>query len=250
MLRRRYAAPLMVALLTLAAAPAGAQQGRGFLFRQPAAVVSVFGGFAMPRAGSDLFEFTTSELTLGRGDFAAADIGADLAFRVGERFELAFGVAHAKSNQRSEFRDWVDGDDQPIEQTTAFQRTPLSISLRYHPLSRGRTVGSFAWIPAQFDPWIGGGVGRMKYSFRQEGDFINFDDPDNPVVFTDRYTSEGWANLLQASAGAGWSLSPRLLLTGELRYIHSSAELSGDFVGFDRLDLSGLATSIGLAFRL
>lgn len=250
MLRRRYVLPLVVALLLGGSESAAAQQGRGFLFRPPPAVISVFGGFAMPRASSDLFEFTTSELTLGRGDFAAADIGADLAFRITERFDIALGVAHAKSSQRSEFRDWVDGDDQPIEQTTAFRRTPLSISVRFHPLPRGRSVGSFAWIPAQFDPWVGAGVGRMRYSFKQQGDFINFDDPDNPVVFTDRFSSDGWANMIQASAGAGWSLSPRMLLTGELRYIHSSAELRGDFVGFDRLDLSGLATSIGLAFRL
>lgn len=250
MLRRRYVASLLLAA-SFAAPMLQAQDGRGFLFRQPRVVVTLFGGLALANAGSDLFEFTTDELTLDRSDFASADFGGDFAFRVGQQFDLVFAMSSASSRERSEFRDWVDGDDQPIEQVTKFQRVPVSLSLRFHPLERGRQVGSFAWIPARFDPWIGAGVGRMKYSFRQAGDFIDFEtDPDNPIVFTDDFRSEGWANLLQASAGAGWSMTPRLQLTGELKYVHSSAELDGDFVGFDRLDLSGLATTLGLSFRL
>jgi hypothetical protein len=55
---------------------------------------------------------------------------------------------------------------------------------------------------------------------------------------------------MQASVGAGWSIAPRFLLSGEVRYLHASAEPGGDFVGFDRVDLSGLATTLGLSFRL
>lgn len=249
MLRSRDVQALLLAAVLVAPA-VEAQSGKGFLFRQPRAVVTLFGGFALPNAGSELFDFTTDELTLDRSDFSGADFGGDIAFRMGRQFDVVFAASSSSSRERSEFRDWVDGDDQPIEQVTKFQRVPLSLSLRFHPLERGRQVGSFAWIPARFDPWLGAGVGRMKYSFRQAGDFIDFEDPDNPVVFTDDYRSEGWANLLQASGGAGWTLSPRMQLTGELRYIHSSAELGGDFVGFDRLDLSGLATTLGLSFRL
>jgi hypothetical protein len=124
-------------------------------------------------------------------------------------------------------------------------------SLRFHPLPRGRQVGSLAWIPATFDPWVGAGVGRMSYDFRQTGDFIDYEtDPDNPEIFTDDFRSKGWTGVFQGSVGAGWSFSARMQLSGELRYIHSSAELGGDFVGFEAIDLSGLATSLGLSFRL
>jgi hypothetical protein len=250
MLRRRDV--LACCTVAMLAAPAvEAQSGRGFLFREPRLVVTAFGGFALANAGSDLFDFTTDELTLSRGDFGGRDFGGDLAFRIADRYELVLAASSAQSRKRSEFREWEDNNGQPIEQVTKFQRVPISVSLRYHPLARGRQVGSFAWIPARIDPWVGAGVGKMRYSFRQVGDFIDFEtDPDNPAVFTDDFRSEGWANLLQASAGAGWSLTPRVLLTGELRYMHSSAELGGDFVGFDKLDLSGLATTLGLSFRL
>lgn len=232
------------------AAPVIAQEGKGFLFRAPKVAISVFGGYAMPMANSDLFEFTSSQLTLGKRDFAGMDKGADMSFAINERLDINFGVSHSESNNRSEFRDWVDGDDQPIEQTTKFSRTPITVSLRYHPLPRGRTIGSFAWIPSSFDPWVGVGVGRMKYGFIQRGDFIDFTDPDAPVVFEDSFRTSDWANMVQASFGAGWSLSPRLVLTGELRYINARGEVGQDFEGFQKIDLSGAATTFGLAFRL
>lgn len=220
--------------------------GRGFLFREPVATLSVFGGFAQPGARSELFEFTTDELTLGRGDFAALSTGLDLALHVSPRFDIVIGIASARSNQRSEFRDWVDNNDQPIEQTTEFLRVPLSLSARYHLQRRGRTIGSFAWIPAQFDPWVGAGIGTMKYRFRQVGDFIDYQTLD---VFSDRFTSEGWAPFAQASVGGGWTLSQRWVLTGEARYVRGSAQLSESFEGFDRLDLSGFSTQLGVAIR-
>jgi hypothetical protein len=38
-------------------------------------------------------------------------------------------------------------------------------------------------------------------------------------------------------------------LTGEARYVWSNAPLSQDFQGFQKLDLSGFSTSIGVAVR-
>lgn len=240
----------IVAALVATTSMVEAQSAKGFLFREPRVTVTVHGGVALPSAGSDLFDFTTDELTLGRNDFNAANFGADLAVRLSPRWDLAFGFTQAGSRERSEYRDWVDNNDQPIEQVTKFSRVPVVASVRYHPLPRGRQVGTLAWIPAAFDPWIGAGVGVMRYSFVQHGDFIDFEDPDNPVVFTDHFESKGWANVGQLSAGGGWNLSPRTQLTLELRYIRASDELDGDFVGFDRLDLSGLATSLGVTLRL
>lgn len=227
-------------------ASAEAQGGRGFLFGEPVATFSVHGGLAMPGASSDLFTFTTDELTLDRSDFNAIASGADLAIRVGSRVDLVLGLAAARSSRRSEFRDWVDNNDQPIEQVTQFSRTPIGGGLRYHLRERGRTIGSFAWIPAPFDPWVGAGVGMMKYRFRQTGDFIDYQTLN---VFSDQFDASGWSPFAQASVGAGWSLSHRWVLTGEIRYLRASADLSDDFLGFERLDLSGIATQFGIAIR-
>ncbi|HET8769475.1 MAG TPA: hypothetical protein VFM71_00695 [Gemmatimonadaceae bacterium] len=238
---------IWLVLATLASAPAAAEaQGRGFLFEDPRYTLSLYGGFARASAGSDVFDFSIDELTLERSDFSSFAFGADMGFRLAPQMDLVLGIARSASSTKSEFRDWVDSEDQPIEQVTRFRRVPLSASLRYHFTPRGRTIGAFAWVPSTFVPWVGLGAGMMSYKLEQVGDFVDFETFE---VFPEHFTSEGWAPMLQGSLGGGWSLSPRLLLNGELRYVYATDALEGDFSGFDRVDLSGLSTSVGLALR-
>lgn len=219
---------------------------RGYLFREPPVSLTLFGGLAQPGAGSEVFEFSYDELTLGRRDLRAFDYGADIAIRVGGRADLVLGFARSGRSHRSEFRDWVDNDDLPIEQTTRFERMPLSASLRYLLTPRGRHVGSIAWVPSNFVPWIGAGGGVMRYRFEQVGDFIDFETFD---IFADRYTAEGWAPFVQGAAGAGWAFAPNWSIAGEVRYIHGRGELGSQFSGFDKLDLSGVSMMLGLTLR-
>lgn len=245
---RRRLAVLLGVLFASTAGPAAAQRsGEGFLFREPRASIFVFGGIAQPRASSQLFDFTFDELTLGRSDFASGGYGADLALHLGARTDLVLGFASSSVRERSEFRDWVDNNDLPIEQYTRFSRVPLGASVRYHLRPRGRSIGSVAWIPtASFVPWVGVGAGMMKYRFEQTGDFIDYQTFD---VFSDRFVSSGWAPYLQGAVGGGWNLSQLWLLNGELRYVSGRAELSSAFEGFDKLDLSGLTAAVGIGFR-
>lgn len=246
-MRRRLVVLLGVLLVSSAGPVAAQRSGEGFLFKEPRASIFVFGGFAQPRASSQLFDFTFDELTLGRSDFAGGDFGADVALHVGARTDLVLGFASSSARERSEFRDWVDNNDQPIEQYTRFSRVPLGASLRYHLRPRGRSIGSVAWIPtAAFVPWVGVGAGMMKFRFEQAGDFIDYQTFD---VFSDRFVSTGWAPYLQGAVGGGWNISQHWLVNGELRYVTGRAELGSAFEGFDKLDLSGLTAAVGLGFR-
>jgi hypothetical protein len=231
-----------------AASPAHAQRGgEGFLFGAPKVSLTLYGGLASPTASSDLFTFSMRELTLGRSDFLSGGIGGDFAIAVSDRYDLVLGLSHSTSRARSEFREWVDNDDQPIEQTTTFRRVPVTASMRYHFAARGRRIGSVAWIPSQFVPFVGLGAGVMRYRFTQAGDFIDYDTMN---VFADHYESAGIAPVVQGSLGAAWNLNTRLQLTGEVRYLHGRGKLSQDFSGFQKLDLSGATTSLGITLRL
>jgi hypothetical protein len=44
-------------------------------------------------------------------------------------------------------------------------------------------------------------------------------------------------------------MSARVGLVGEARYDRAHARMSSDFVGFDRIDLSGLSATMGLMYR-
>lgn len=236
-----------VLLASAAPAPAAAQgSGNGFLFRAPAASLAIRGGFNHASASSELFSFSTEHLTLDRGDFSGPSVGADLSIRLTPRIALGLGAAYTGVNARSEMRDWVDEDDRPIEQTTQFQRVPVTADVRAYLTPRGRSVGRFAWVPARYAPYVGVGGGAMWYRFRQQGEFVDFKTLD---IFGDELESSGWTPMAQALAGIDISLSPRFVLTGETRYSWAKAELSSSFQDFDRLDLSGLSTSIGISIR-
>src|SRR5450830_739128 len=118
-----------LAALVLAAAPATAQgTGDGFLFKAPAWTFTIRGGFDRANAGSDIYAFVTDELTLSRRDFSAITLAADVGVRMSARLEAVFGIGVSHTATPSEFRHWVDNNNQPIEQTTTFARVPLTAS--------------------------------------------------------------------------------------------------------------------------
>ena len=238
----------IAALLSVVALSAANAQdtGKGFLFGAPSGSVTVRGGWAGATAHSDLFDFTTSTLTLNRGAFSSPEVGIDLDFRVRDRTNVVVSAGLSGVDRHSEFRHYIDNNDQPIEQATIFRRVPVTVTLKQYVTSPGRSIGRFAWIPSRAAAYVGVGGGIQYYRFVQRGDFIDFQTLD---VFPDTFASDGWAGIANALAGVDYSLSPRFAVTTEARYAWSSAALSHDFSGFNRLDLSGFSTTVGLTVR-
>src|SRR5437763_1355395 len=113
--------------ITLPSGPASAQvAGNGYLFHAPYVTLGVRGGYANAIAGSDVFDDVTRQLTLNKSDFGSLTIGADVAFRLTSHLDLTLDAAYSRSNRKSDFRDFVDNNDLPIEQTTSFERIPLT----------------------------------------------------------------------------------------------------------------------------
>ena len=246
--RRWLAAALVLLTASATAAPAARAQssGDGYLFGAPSGSLTVRAGFDRASAGSDVFSFATDQLTLSRGDFSGIALGADLALSVAPRLDLVLSGGYAGSSHGSEFRRFVDQDDQPIEQTTSFLRVPLTGSVKAYLAPRGRAIGRLAWLPARVAPYVGAGGGAMYYRFEQEGDFVDYQTND---IYPDKLSSSKWVPTAHGMAGLDYSLSPRFALTGEARYTWAKGELSNDFSGFDRIDLSGISATAGIAVR-
>ena len=239
---RWFVVPIAIQLL---AAPAAAQRA-DFLFGHPRLSVALRAGWAAPAARSEIFDFTTEELTVERDDFAELDLQVELGIRLRDRLDLAFTLGHSESEIASEFRDWVDTDDLPIEQVTRFARTPITLGVKSYVKPRGRAVGRFAWVPQEWAPYLTVGGGLMRYQFEQKGDFVDAETLD---VFGAVFNSEGTVPTAHLGAGLDVSLGPHFLATAEARYLWAKADLSGDFVDFDRIDLSGAQMTLGLAVR-
>ena len=234
--------------ITAIAQPSHAQRaGDGFLFHPPVGSWTFRGGFAYATANSDVFTFVTDQLTVDRFDFSSPTFGTSLAIRVSARNDLVLDVGYSNVSQSSEFRDWVDQNNRPIEQTTSLRRIPITLGLRRYITPRGRAIGEFAWIPARRALYVSVGGGMMEYKFHQAGDFIDF---KTLYVAHDEFDSQAWTPVAHAAAGLDLALSTFALLTTEARYTWAQGPMSTDFDGFNRIDLSGLSLTAGLTFRL
>jgi hypothetical protein len=240
------AARALIALVTIAAAAPAQSGGRGFLFAAPTGSFTLRGGYALATAASDFFDFTTDELTLNRRDFSSPAFDAELAARFAPRTEFVLWLSYAGVRRPSEYRHFIDNNDQPIEQETDFRRVPITAGIRQYLVSPGRSVGTLAWIPSRAAPYVSAGGGLMWYRFRQSGDFVEKPSLD---VFRSTFESGGWTWAAHAALGLDYSLGTHLALTGETRYLLSKAQLSGDFFGYAPLDLSGLSTMAGFMVR-
>lgn len=240
---------LALALTPLLALPLPAlsqQNDADFLFGRPVVSFTLYGGYALASADSEIFDFVRDQLTLEREDFHAPSIGFEAAYRVSERVDLAADFNWSKSSSRSEFRDWIGTDDLPIEQTTRLTRRPLTLNVKWYLRDRGRTVSRLAWVPRSWSPYIGAGAGLVWYTFEQDGEFVDFETLE---IFRDNFRSEGAAPIVQLLGGVDVSISPRFTLRGDARYGWASDEMGRDFVDFDDIDLSGFQASVGISAR-
>jgi outer membrane protein W len=245
---RHLAVAALVAGMLAAAPPARAQgSGDGFLFRAPTGALVLRLGMDQPLANSDLFSDVTSQFTLRKSDFRGLSLGGELDAQLGPRTTLVFEASWSGARHGSEYQHFVDNNNLPIQQTTSFQRVPLTVGVRYYLGLPGQAIGRLAWVPSRYSPWVGFGVGAVWYRFRQSGDFINLSTMN---VYADDLASSDWAFTAHVNAGVDVSLSPRTFVSAEGRYAWGRAHLGAAYSGYAPIDLSGLAFTIGFGYRM
>ncbi len=230
-------------------APVGARAqdgGTGYLFATPRNSFTIRTGYDVAMANSDLFSYSRSTFTLGKSDFSSPTIATELGVQLNPSLDAVLGLGYSRASAQSEYRDYLDNNNLPIQQSTDFTRIPLTVSLKAYLAPRGRTVGRYAWVPERVAPFVGAGVGTMWYSFRQGGDFIDYSTLN---VNHDVLQTSGWAPMASVFAGSDFTITPGMALTTELRYSVAQGASGNDYVGFHRIDLSGMALTAGLTFR-
>lgn len=248
-MKYRFRQSSMAAVLAVigGAWAAEALAAQDFLFGRPSITLGARVGYAIPRANSDIFDFTREELTVEKEDFNAVALAADLGIRLSDRIDLALGLGYENSQIDSESREFIGTDDLPILQTTDFRRVPFTVGLKAYLTERGRRISDLAWIPGKLAPFVGGGVGFMWYEFEQEGEFVDYETLD---IFYDYFSSSNGSLLGYVTAGLDYSLGLRWILTAEARYSWASADMGQSFIGFDKIDLNGLRAAFGFSVRL
>ena len=228
-------------------APLHAQAGDGYLFGPPTGTFTLRGGLSHANANSDLFTDLTQQFTLAKRDFSGFTLGGDVAWSVAPNVDFTIDLGFTSTTSPSHYRNFVDLDNNEIEQSTTLVRVPVTANAKLYLAPTGRSIGRLAWIPSAVVPWVGAGAGFMYYRLDQTGDFI---DQSTNVVSPDELHSSGSTPMAQAMAGADVNLTPRLALTGDARNLWTKGpKLSSDFRGYQPLDLSGVALTLGLTVR-
>ena len=214
-----------------------------FLFGRPSASVGIRGSWVFASAGSDIFDFVTDQLTLEKKHFNRPAFAADVAFNLTSRLQVEGGVEVTRMRRGSEYRDFVDNNLLPIEQTTSLNTTHVMGGIRYALTPRGREVSRLVWVPNRVIPFVGAGAGAVQYQFRQYGDFVDFVDNS---IFVESFRSQGWAPTAHVFGGVDVQIHRALYGTVQGRYTKASGSLSNDFIDFDPIDLSGFRMSAGI----
>jgi opacity protein-like surface antigen len=277
MLLRRYFAPaIFLAFLDLLPATAFCENSSeasepleeaplprlDFQFDEPRMSLGFRGGWAFNRSKGEIYDFLTDELTLSQSDFDAPAFTFDFSWRLISWLDVVFGVEFGGREKNSSDREFVEeGTRNPIKQKTRLTQVPLTLSLKIYPIGRGEQVGQYAWIRKAVVPYVGGGIGGTWYELKQKGDFVDQDPdpgacplppPPNPpaCIFSDTFISDGWAFAQHVFVGLDIKLTRSFGLILEGRYYWAEADLKGDYVGFNPIDLDGARAMIGFNWKL
>jgi len=236
------------------------QPNLNFRFEAPRMSWGFRGGWAFNRAEGEIYDFLTDQLTLETFDFSGPAFTVDFSWRLKSWMDVVFGVEVTGHKEKSEDRYFTDALGNPVVQKTQLLQVPLTLSLKLYPIGRGHQVGTYAWVRKTFVPYVGGGIGGTWYELKQKGDFVHVTDPDDPeddfcrgldaCIFEDVFTSDAWTFAPHAFLGLDIKLTRNLGLILEGRYYWADADVQGDYVGFDPIDLNGGRLMIGFNWKL
>jgi len=235
-MRRTITIALTLALGMLAAGTASAQDN---------AVHFKLGGF-FPSGGGSFWSGTEETFTIEAEDLADPIVGFTYVHGFGNYLETGFNIDFFDATAVSGYRDFVDADGFAILHDTSLQMVPMSVDLRWLPAGRYGLRGDRRVKRPVF--YLGAGIGVNFFEYEEIGDFIDFGDPDLPVVF-DRFTDRGASFQTHALTGVVLPFGDRWSLMFEGKYTWSEENLGSDFAGLGKLDMGGLSISAGAALR-
>jgi hypothetical protein len=194
-------------------------------------------GALWPSADSILFDDDQALYFVNDGDWVGFTGGAEYSFKVVDNVELGVHVDGYGKHVDTAYRDFVRDDGSDIRQTLELDIVPMGLTLRLVPTARR----------AKIAPFLGVGADLVLYEYKEYGDFIDFFDPDLPVIF-DSFQSDGVTVGVHATAGVRFFVSDDVAVVGEARYLWAKDDMDDDFRG-NRIDLGGISATLGVHIR-
>ena len=223
---------LIISLLTLCAVTTEAQ---GNWHPGDFGAFRFYLGLFEPNADSQYWDETFDAFSGSPSDFNDFIFGVDYLWRTSRSGGLLFGTSFYEGKATQAYLDWVDGDGRDISHLTTLSLGDLTAA---YMVQFGRHT---------VRPYLGAGAGLLWWNLREEGSFIDFGDPELPVIYAS-YRADATTWEIFALAGLDIRFSGRWSFFFEGRYRWAEDELNRDFSGFGTIDLSGLQLAGGFSY--
>ena len=202
-------------------------------------LVSVYGGLFQPRAQGSIFDLTTANLTVDRGDFRMARGGLDVSVRIRPRLHLFLGAETGETSFSSQARPAEGGSASSPQQSTELKMNSAfhgGVAADLHRSNSGALVVQGL-----------AGIGRSGYRFEQVGSFPDASRPGES--FQGTLSTKGSGTVGFVGVRGIRSLTGPVALTVDLRAQRGEADVGGDYLDFPAISLSGFSLSVGAAMR-
>ncbi len=193
-------------------------------------------GLFEPDAESQYWDDKFADFTGSPSNFEDFVWGADYLWRTSKSAGFMFGTSFYSGATTQAYREWVDAYGGDIRHTTSLDLWDMSAAFVWR-LGRGRVA-----------PYLGVGGGFVYWKLAESGSFIDFGDPELPIIFA-TYQASGWTYEGLGFVGLDVGLGYRWSFFAEARYRISDDELSDDFAGFGEIDLSGTELTAGFSWN-
>jgi outer membrane protein W len=192
--------------------------------------VNLFIGGFVPRSvdarpDDDVLVNEQNFLAFRINDFKGATLGGEWLVGLGDYVEGGLGLGYYSKTVPSVYLFQVNANGSEISQDLKLRVVPFTATVRFLPLGRH----------APIQPYVGAGVGVMRYRYSETGQFVDSDDS----IFNGNFVGSGTATGPVVLGGVRVSVG-QFDPGFEVRYQSAKGDLPADqtFAG-PRIDLGG-----------
>jgi hypothetical protein len=169
------------------------------------------------------------------GEFKHVTVGAEWLVDIGDFAEGSLGIGYYQRSVPTLYTTLVNSDGTDIEQTLKLRIVPFTATVRLLPFGNDSPV----------QPYIGAGVGVLRWRYSETGQFVDFDDN----VFSGNFVGSG-AEVGPTILGGVRAPIGSAGLGFEIRYQSAEGTLPADqgFAG-RTIDLGGVNYLFTMQFR-
>lgn len=195
----------------------------------------------------DVLPGVSGSLSFEIGDFWGVPLFGEWNLAINRNLEVSAGLGYFTKKVDSVYLDLVNcpapcldpASGTEIEQELRLTMVPISGVVRFFPIGD----------PTRVQPYVGGGVAAIRYSYTETGEFV---DTSTFEIFNDKYTAKGTAFGAIILGGVRFPLGGDVYgLTVEGKYQFANGNTGGSAAGFlgDKIDLSGGTIQGGFLIR-